>query len=310
MAGDEIEGVTRGMDEEGGIGQAPDPRRSSDAALFAEIEQCLEDINLGFDYDTLNVLDDEEARPCQIETLKEHLGATISARLFGLANSVHYGKVRSGRITQFIDVVTHLGTETTRSMALFIAMMGLSDTRETREIFARNFATSQLADVIAGQLGVRGNVKSRAVLGGLFMEIGKIIILLHGEKTGIEFEPGFVERHHRYIGAKVVDKFALPEAVAAIISQPHLTFVKKDTLGTLAIVHMAHALVEVSFARFGKLVLQSAIPDPDGLLYKSTVGSALSTHFQIMGLDGYLKVIPTELTDQERHLLERYRQGG
>jgi hypothetical protein len=289
---------------------APTAVADSETSLLEAIEQTLEEINLGFDYEVLNVLDDEEARPSQIEPLKDQLGSLISARLFSLANSVHYGKIRSGHITSFVDVVKHLGTETTKSTAIFIALMGLSDTRETREVFARNYATSQLADVIAGQLGVGGKVKSRIALGGLFLEIGKIIIMLHGEKTGCEIDKDFIDRHHRYIGTKVIETFALPEVLSAIISQPHFTFIKKENLGTLAIVHMAHSVVETSFTEHGKLVFQSAMPDPEGILYKSTVGSVLSTHFQIMGLGGYLKVIPTPYSDQEKRLLEKYAENA
>lgn len=281
----------------------------SDEALLGDVEQSLEEINLGFDYDALNVLDDEDARPAHIEALKDQLGTVIAARLFSLANSVHYGKMASGQITRFVDVVKHLGTETTKSTAIFIALMGLSDSRQTREIFARNYATSQLADVLAGQLGVRGNVRSRIALGGLFIEMGKIIMLLYNEKTGTEVDAGFIEKYHTRVGVKVIEKFALPEALAAIISHQHFTFVKKESLGTLAIVHMAHAVMDSSFARHGKLVVQSAMPDPEGILYKNTVGSTLMSHFQIMGLSAYLRVIPTEPTEQEKRLLEKYAQS-
>lgn len=299
------EGPARGAEPAAGTQETVD---DAEGALLAAIEQSLEEINLGFDYEVLNVLDDEEARPAQIEPLKDQLGSVIAARLFSLANSVHYGKIRSGHITKFIDVVTHLGTETTKSTAIFIALMGLSDTRQTREIFARNYATSQLADVVAGQLGVSGNIRSRTALGGLFLEIGKIIILLYGEKTGREIDGDFINRYHRRVGTKVVETFALPEVLSAIISQPHFTFIKRENLGTLAIVHMVHSVVETSFAEHGKLVFQSAMPDPEGILYKSTVGSVLSTHFQIMGLGAYLKVIPTPYTDQEKRLLEKYKE--
>ena len=284
---------------------AAPPLPADEGGLLAAIEQSLEEINLGFDYRVLNVLDDEEAHPPQIEALKDHLGTVIAARLFSLANSVHYGKLRSGQITRFVDVVKHLGTETTKSTAIFIALMGLSNTDESRCIFARNYGTSQLADVIAGQFGMSGNVRSRVALGGLFIEIGKIVMLLYTEKTGQVLAPGFIERHHRRVGAQLIECFALPEVLGAIITQPHFTFVKKEHLGTLALVGMAHAVVTSSFAEYGKLVVQSSMPDPEGILYKSTVGSMLMSHFQIMGLGAYLKVVPTDLSEQERHLIER-----
>ncbi len=308
MTGDEAQDTVQDPALADAVEDTPEVDDDTEEGLLAAIEQSLEDINLGFDYEVLNVLDDEEARPPQIEPLKNQLGTTISARLFSLANSVHYGKLRSGHITNFVDVVKHLGTETTKSTAIFIALMGLSDTAQTREVFARNYGTSQLADIIAGQLGMSGNIRSRVALGGLFLEIGRIIIMLYGEKTGREIDTAFIERHQRHIGTKVIETFALPEVLSAIISQPHFTFIKKESLGTLAIVHMSHSLVQTSFMEHGKLVFQSSMPDPEGVIYKSTVGSVISTHFQIMGLGSYLNVIATPHTEQEKRLLEKYAE--
>ena len=165
MTGDEAQDTVQDPAPADAVEDTPEVDDDTEEGLLAAIEQSLEDINLGFDYEVLNVLDDEEARPPHIEPLKNQLGTTISARLFSLANSVHYGKLRSGHITNFVDVVKHLGTETTKSTAIFIALMGLSDTAQTREVFARNYGTSQLADIIAGQLGMSGNIRSRVASG-------------------------------------------------------------------------------------------------------------------------------------------------
>lgn len=273
--------------------------------LLEEIRQTLDDINLGFDFKVLDVLDDERARPASIEALKDQLGELVAARLFSVANSNYYGKVRSGKITRFVDVVMHLGTDVTKSMAIFIALMALADSNDLKIVFARSYATSKMAELLATRLGLSGSERSTVALGGLFIEMGKIIISIYFEKTDDEPTPAFIEKHHAMIGALLIEKFELPPVLGTLVDHPHFLFVKKDTLALSAVLDLAYALVEKSFSRHGKLVVQSAMPDPEGLLYSSTAGSVLSGQFQAIGLGAYLQVIPSELTEQEKRLYEK-----
>ena len=70
----------------------------------------------------------------------------------------------------------------------------------------------------------------------------------------------------------------------------------------------ATPLLSNSFSRHGKLVVQSSLPDQEGILYTSTAGSSLAEQFQTIGLGSYLQVIPNELTDTEKSLLDKYGQ--
>lgn len=85
-------------------------------------------------------------------------------------------------------------------------------------------------------------------------------------------------------------------------------FVKKDSLALSAVVELAYGVVTNSFSKYGKLVIQSSMPDQEGILYTSTAGSSLTEQFQTIGLGGYLRVIPNELTDTEKALLDKYGQ--
>lgn len=286
----------------------PPERPPDEAQLLEEIRQSLEELNLGFDIKVLNVLDDEKARPAEIEALKEKLGELVALRLFSIANSNYYGKQRSGKITKFIDVVTHLGVDTTRSLAVFIALMALADTEELRRVFARNFAASKLAELLAVQLGLGSAERSAAGLAGLFIEIGKVIMALYERRSGRTLAPDFVERHYPVVGARMIEVFELPPALGEIIDHACLKFVKKGDLSLCAIVDLAHAVVERSFARHDKLVIESPMPDPEGILYTRTAGALIAGQFQSIGLSAYLQVVPAELTDQEKHLYERRKK--
>jgi HD-like signal output (HDOD) protein len=294
-------------------GQAPDSdapkeRPPDDQEILEEIRQSLEEINLGFDIKVLNVLDDEKARPAEIEALKEKLGELVAVRLFSVANSNYYGKIRSGKITKFIDVVTHLGVDTTRSLAIFIALMALADTEDLRRVFARNFATSKLAEFLGLQLGISSAERSVVGLAGLFIEIGKVIIALYERQSGRVLSQEFVARHHPWVGARVIEIFELPPVLSEIVDHPYFKFVKKDHLSLSAIIDLAYAVVDRSFARHEKFVIESVMPDPDGILYSKTAGSLIAGQFQSIGLSSYAHVVQTEYTEQEKHLYEHRKQ--
>jgi hypothetical protein len=281
------------------------PEAPQDEAILQNVLLCLDTIPLEFDFKVLDVLEDEKATPPKVEVLKEQLGTMVSMRLFSIANSVHYGKQRSGQITKFIDVVKHLGTETTKTTAIFVALLSLANTEELRTIFARNFATSKLAEMFAAQLGLKGNERSTVTLGGLFVEMGKVIMLLYAGKESFQYPEGFVEKYHPYIGTKVIEKFELPASLIAIVDHPCLTFIKKDSLDLSAVVDMAHAIVNDSFTKYGKLRIQSPMPDPEGLLYTSTIGSLIKEQFNIMGIGSYIEVLEAEYTDLEQRIIDR-----
>ena len=281
------------------------PELSKDEQLLQGVLECLENVDLEFDFKVLDVLEDERATPAQIETLKEQLGTLVSTRLFSIANSVHYGKTRSGNITKFVDVVKHLGTDTTRTTAIFVALLSLANTEELRAIFARNLATSKLAEIFAAQLGFKGNEKSTAALGGLFIEMGKVFMLIYSDKESFHYEEGFIDKYHAYVGVKVIEKFELPQSLISIIDHPCFSFIKKDSLELPSVVDMAHAIVNESFAKHGKLRIKSPLPDPEGLLYQSTMGSFLKEQFNIMGIGNYMEVIEAEYTEREQRIIDK-----
>ncbi|MCC6301341.1 MAG: HDOD domain-containing protein [Gammaproteobacteria bacterium] len=279
-----------------------------DGQILEEIRQGLDDLHLGFDVKVLNVLDDERARPAEIEALKEKLGETVSVRLFSVANSNYYGKSRSGKITKFIDVVTHLGVDTTRSLAIFIALMALADTEDLRRVFARNFATSKLAELLALEFGLKPEERSTVGLAGLFLEIGKVIMALYERQSGRVLGPEFVAHHYPWVGGRLIEAFGLPPALGEIIDHSYFRFVKKDELSLAAVVDLAHAVVDISFSRHGKLIIESPMPDPEGILYARTAGSTIAGQFQSIGLSAYVHVVPSEYTEQERHLYEHRKK--
>lgn len=291
---------------------APEPsaaaRDLSPEGRLAAAYRCLEDLQLGFELDILKVLDDPEATPAMIERLKHGLTPVVSARLFAIANSVRFGKNRSGKITKFIDVVNHLGTNCTKSTAIFLGLLALATTEEMRRVFARCFATSKLVEALAQKLRLPEADRTMAALGGLFIEIGKAIVLMSDAQHDMPPDGEFLEQQYPRVNARLIEKFELSAALREIVAGAPFSFARRDDLSLAAIVALAHGAVEKSFARHGKLAVRSCMPDPDGIVYASTAGSVIGEQFQLAGLGAYLEVIPIELTDVQKRLLEKHRR--
>ena len=279
-----------------------------DQAVLEEILNSFENINLWFDPEVLSILEDDEATAAKLESLKNCLGDITSARLLCMANSIYYGGISSGHITKFVDVVTRMGAETVKTTAVFLAQLALAKTAQMKEIFARSFATSKVAEVIANQLGLSRSEKGMVSLGGLFVEMGMVIMLLYTENEGKVLHESFMKKHHSYVGAKFIEKLKLSSLLKEIVCHQYLTFVKKDSLALSAIVDFAHSVVEKSFSEHGKLIIQSSMPDPEGILYNLTIGSLMESQFQALGLGSYLTVVPSELSEQEKRFCESHKK--
>ena len=182
-----------------------EPFVEADETILEAIELSLDELNLSFDIEELKILDDEKARPRDIEALKENLGPTVSARLFSLANSVHFGRISSGKITRFTDVVTRLGTDFIQATAIFIAFLELVRSERMKLVMARNFATSKLAELITTQIKISISNRNAVILGGLFIEIGRLIILLYADNEDIELDEDFIQKYHSRTGVLVLD---------------------------------------------------------------------------------------------------------
>jgi hypothetical protein len=279
------------------------------ATTLAAIEKSLDTLNLSFNIDALDVLQNDYATPADIEVLKDSLGPTVLVRLYGLANSTYYGRASSGHITKFKDVINRLGTNLTRSCAIFASFLEMSYGEDMRLVMARSFATSKIVEAITPHLIVPTSKSNLAKLGGLFMEIGKLIILLYAYKENVKIKDEFYRKYHARIGVLVIDKFGLPPELKDIIQHSCFTFEGRESFAPSAISDMAYRIVEESFREHGKLVVQSVMPDPEGILYQTTVGSDILTQFISMGLGEYAQVIPTKFTEVEQRLLNKGATG-
>ena len=273
--------------------------------ILLDIEdKILGRVNLGFDPEVLDVLNNPDASEKEIELLKAKIGDEILVKLFNIANSVYYGQLKRGPVDTFYKVVSRLGMDFTRVLIIFLAFASLSKDKEVKNIFAKSFATSILGGkILAKEIGLRDNDAKKVELGGLLCEIGKIIIAIYRSLYNDDYEQAeigedFISQYHALLGTKVIEKFNLPEFLKDMISTDCLTF-DTELVSLSGIVIVAYSIVDLSFRRFGnKFLIASPMPDPDGIVVHTT-GAVIEDTFRAVGLAGYIEIIRQPLPNQK-----------
>jgi hypothetical protein len=124
-------------------------------------------------------------------------------------------------------------------------------------------------------------------------------MLLYERQIGEALEREFVTKYYRYLGAKMVERFKLPDFLLEVLSSPVCNFTE-NSFNIRGVVQLAHAIVDKNFKNYGKFVIQSPMPDEEGLV-TSTLGSILAHQLDAVGLGSYLEVIPALSLRQELH---------
>lgn len=257
-----------------------------DIARLREIEaQILDKLNLGFSPEVISILDDEDARQEDIEKIKLKLRQDVLSRLIGRANLVsHLGKTKTGEAQQFLNIVMRLGMKPAKVYILAFTLY--FSTPELEELAARSFSMAIIGRVLAKQLGLNALDQDRVELGALLLEMGKIPIVLYEKQNHLKLGGDFTSRYHPYFGVRMVQKYALPDYLAGVILNQFFS-IDGNGFSAAAVVDLAHCVVERSFMRSGKFIIQyqNRVDQTDSSLL-STINNA----FQVIGLRKYLEI--------------------
>lgn len=278
--------------------------------ILSDIEdKIFNKINFGFDPEVLDVLNNHDASEQKIELLKTKIGDELLVRLFGIANSAYYGPLKKGSVDTLYKVVSRLGMDFARVLIIFLAFAAVSKNKEIKTIFAKSFATSIVGGkILAKEFGLRDNDAKKVELGGLLLEIGKIIFALYRSLHKDAYEEAeigeeFISQYHSSLGVKIIEKYELPEFLKEMISTDCLTL-EKELISLSGIVMLAYSIVDLSFRRFGnKLVIASPMPDPDGMVVHTT-GAVVQETFRAVGFGEYIEVI-RQTVPEHNLILER-----
>lgn len=244
--------------------------------------------------DILRELDTPDVGKQALDTIGLKLGEELCLKLTAIANSIYLGTLRRGNVDSFYEVVNCLGTEKTKALIIMLTrhMDGRVDP-DMEAIFARSYATSIMAMILAGQTGLREDVIKRAELCGLYLEIGRKFMILYKKMFPKESDPltdGFIALYHPYLGEKIVRRYGLPEYVRQVILARNV-LLEENHISLAGIVYIAHDTVRNSFQKFhNRLVLKCEVPRP-GTDVTRTLEAIITEKFRALGLEKYLHII-------------------
>ena len=271
-----------------------------DLQILTEIEEkVMNNINLGFDAQVLETLDREDATKKEIEALKEIISKDIVIRLFGVGNSIYYGRLRAGKFSDFSEIILRLGTEPAKVYILSLSLFFMNHDEEFTTLAARSFIISMLGKMLAKQMGMKDEDVKKVELGGLFLKVGKVFMLLYERQRGEPLDRAFVSKYYRYLGSKMVERFKLPDFLREVLSSPVCNFTE-NSFNVRGVVQLAHSIVDKNFKNYGKFVIESPMPDKEGLV-TSSQGSIMSNQMDAIGLGSFLEIVPTLSLRQQIH---------
>ena len=260
-------------------------------------DRMISRVNLGFDLEVLSALDNADAGSHEIEALKGRLSSEILLRLLNIASSVYYGSLKRGTVHSFYEAVSRLGMDQTKAFIIILAQQALArGDREIEKVFARTFATAVLGKLLSKEFALREDAARKVELGGLLLEIGRIMIMLFRklylrEEDGVEetdIAESFIEAAHPLLGAAVVEKFLLPPYLKSILLADSLVLGAR-WIALPGIVRLAHEAVDASFRRFhGKLVIAAPLPNREEGF---SLAEMMEEHFRAVGLKQYLQIV-------------------
>jgi hypothetical protein len=258
-------------------------------------EKMIDKVTLGFSPEVLAILDNVEASNQEIEMLKARISNEILMRVFNIANSAYYGSLRKGSIYTFYEVVTRLGMNHTKALIIILALQIMArDDKEIEVIFARSFASSVLGKILAQQFGMREDNAKSVELGGLFSEIGRMIILLYKKlhaPDDTRIDEDFIKKYHPYLAERIIEKFALPDFLKQMVFAESI-IVEENYITVSGLTQIAIDIVAASFHKFhNHLVIEALSPSVWGRDEQITLETIIENQFNAVGLSKYLRII-------------------
>ncbi|MEN6376220.1 MAG: HDOD domain-containing protein [Smithella sp.] len=264
--------------------------------LFDSIEEkMINKDTLGFAPEVLDVLDNVEAGSQEIEMIKLQISNEILMLVFSIANSAYYKNIRKGKISSFYEVVTSLGMNHVKVMIIILALKILArGDKEIEIIFIRSVVSAVFGKILSQQFGMREDNARRVELGGLFSEIGTMIILLYKKLYAAHDEridETFIKKYHPYLAERIIEQFSLPDYLKQVVFSESI--VLEDSYITISgITRLSIDFVAECFYKFhNQLVVEDHSPPVSGCDGAMSLANIIEHQFDAVGLGKYLRII-------------------
>jgi len=181
----------------------------------------------------------------------------LTAKVLRMANSAYYGYAR--RIFGINEAVIILGFSTVRNLVLAASVFNVMDQEFTGyvlpkgDLWRHSMVTAMLARLLAKDAGFE--ISDKAFTAGLLHDIGKIILNTYmkesfsevlstvntGKVTFSEAEQKILGFDHAVVGAKVAEKWNLPDELVEAIAKHHSPAESQLNPKLTSIIHIADA---------------------------------------------------------------------
>ncbi len=201
------------------------------------------------------VLADSDWQPHQVSAVMER-DVAMSAKVLQLANSALFGLTST--VTSVRDAVMYLGVDTIRSLALTAEAFGKMAPRGSAEFSLDAFqAHAMLVARITASILPAGRAQQEAVTAALLHDIGKLVLISHGDRRGAQLSdrardrdvPLHVIEHeadgvtHAHVGAHLLSLWGLPDGIVEAVAHHHdPAAVDGLAFDGVAAVHIANGL--------------------------------------------------------------------
>lgn len=185
----------------------------------------------------------------------------LTSKILRLANSAYYSYARN--ISTISQAAILLGFKTVKSIALASTVSGVLDSElkgyslEKNELWRQSQTCAIISRYIAKQ--IKYPDPEEAYIAGLLRDIGKTILNQHMEKeygqvleliekenmTFLEAESKILGFNHAEIGARLAEKWNLPEDLVDAIGKHHTPEESESNLKLVSIVHVADAMTMI-----------------------------------------------------------------
>lgn len=258
-------------------------------------EKMINKETLGFSPEVLEVLDNVEAANQEIEMIKVQISSEILMLIFSIANSAYYGKLRKGNTSSFYEVVTRLGMNHVKVLIIILALRILArGDKELEIIFIRSFVSAVFGKILAQQFGRKEDNAKKVELGGLFSEIGKMIIILYKKLHAPDDErinEYFIKTYHPYLAERIIVIFNLPDYLKQMVFSNNIV-IQDNYIAISGITRLAVDFVASSFQKFHNHLVIEDLPLPTtGRDESVTLAGIIEHQFNAVGLRKYLLIV-------------------
>jgi hypothetical protein len=150
----------------------------------------------------------------------------------------------------------------------------------------RSFSRAILGRILAEEMGFKSTAVEKVEMGSLLLEIGRIPAILYEIQESTSLDENFVSTWHPLLGLALLRKYEMPDYLEETFLHNHFSFLHRS-LSPLAVIDLADLVVRHSFAKHGKFVVESPLPDAT---IDSTLGSIILDQFSAIGYRKFVEV--------------------